>query len=120
LNRTLSLLLVATATVGSAAAVAAATPANTSTTTATTSAAPGGHWRHHHQGGGMLVGVMLRATRQLNLTSEQQTAIGGILSRGRARPAPIEPATRWRGSSRRQQCRRPHPSKMPVTPITDA
>jgi len=32
----------------------------------------------------MLVGVMLRATRQLNLTSDQQTTIKGILSNARA------------------------------------
>ncbi len=32
----------------------------------------------------MLVGVMLRATRQLNLTPEQQTAIKGILSTAHA------------------------------------
>src|ERR1700736_2228149 len=84
LNRTLGLALVATATVGAGAAVAAA--AATSTTAATTAAtapAPGGkHWHHRH--GGMLVGVMLRATHQLNLTSEQQTAIKGILSSARA------------------------------------
>jgi len=82
LNRTLSLLLVATATVGAGAALAAATttPAAPATTTAP---APGGrHWHHRH--GGMLVGVMLRATHQLNLTSEQQTAIRDILSSARA------------------------------------
>src|SRR5205814_1221137 len=45
--------------------------------------APGGrHWHHRH--GGMLVGVMLRATHQLNLTAEQQTAIKDILSSARA------------------------------------
>jgi Spy/CpxP family protein refolding chaperone len=32
----------------------------------------------------MLVGVMLRATHQLNLTSDQQTTIEGILSNARA------------------------------------
>ncbi|MFL6600036.1 MAG: Spy/CpxP family protein refolding chaperone [Steroidobacteraceae bacterium] len=86
LNRTLGLLLVATASVGAGAA-AAATTINTTpaapASTAATAPAPGGrHW--HHRNGGMLVGVMLRATRQLNLTSEQQTAIEGILSSARA------------------------------------
>ena len=83
LNRTLGLLLVATATVGAGAAFAAATPApaTTTATTATTPPAGGRHW-HHHQGG-MLVGMMLRATHQLNLTSDQQATIQGILSNAR-------------------------------------
>jgi Spy/CpxP family protein refolding chaperone len=87
LNRTLSLLLVATATVGAGAAVAAASTTTTpaATTTTTTAPATGGkHWHHGHRGGGMLVGVMLRATRQLNLTSEQEASIKSILSTARA------------------------------------
>jgi Spy/CpxP family protein refolding chaperone len=84
LNRTLGLALVATATVGAGAAVAAVSTTTTpATTTAATTPAPGGkHWHHRH--GGMLVGVMLRATHQLNLTDEQQTTIEGILSSARA------------------------------------
>ena len=88
LNRTLGLLLAAAATVGAGAAVAAAavstsTAASTAPSAAVTTPAPGGrHW--HHRQGGMLVGVMLRATRQLNLTADQQTAIKGILSTARA------------------------------------
>lgn len=84
LNRTLGLLLVATATVGAGAAVAAVSTTSTpAATTAATTPAPGGkHWHHRH--GGMLVGVMLRATHQLNLTTEQQTTIKGILSAARA------------------------------------
>ena len=86
LNRTLSLLLVATATVGAGAAVAAAstttTPAAATTTTAPVTG--GKHWHHGHRGGGMLVGVMLRATRQLNLTSDQEASIKSILSTARA------------------------------------
>jgi Spy/CpxP family protein refolding chaperone len=83
LNRTLGLLLVATATVGAGAAVAAATTTSTTTATATASVpAPyARHWRHH---GGMLVGVMLRAAHQLNLTSDQESTIKGILSTARA------------------------------------
>src|SRR3954471_20136396 len=85
LNRTLSLLLVATATVGTGAAVAAASTTTTPSATTTTAPATGGkHWHHGHRGGGMLVGVMLRATRQLNLTSEQQASIKNILSTARA------------------------------------
>jgi Spy/CpxP family protein refolding chaperone len=85
LNRTLGLLLVATATVGAGAAVAAVstTATTAATTTSTTAPTAGGkHWHHRH--GGMLVGVMLRATRQLNLTADQETAIKGILSTARA------------------------------------
>ena len=85
LNRTLSLLLVAAATVGTGAAVAAASTTATPSATATTAPAPGGkHWRHGHRGGGMLVGVMLRATRQLNLTADQEASIKSILSNARA------------------------------------
>lgn len=85
LNRTLGLLLVATAAVGGGAAVATAaqTTAAPATITAATPAAAGKLW-HHHQGG-MLVGMMLRATHQLNLTTDQQTAIRGILSDARNR-----------------------------------
>ena len=86
LNRTLSLLLLATATVGAGTAVAAvSTTATSSATTTTTAPAPGGkHWRHEHRGGGMFVGVMLRATRQLNLTADQETSIKSILGNARA------------------------------------
>jgi Spy/CpxP family protein refolding chaperone len=84
LNRTLGLLLVASATVGAGAAVAAAATTSTSAaTTAATAPAPGGGHRHHRHGG-MLVGVMLRAAHQLNLTADQQTTIKGILSSARA------------------------------------
>jgi Spy/CpxP family protein refolding chaperone len=84
LNRTLGLALVATATVGTGAAVAAVSTTTTpATTAAATTPAPGGkHWHHRH--GGMLVGVMLRATHQLNLTAEQETTIKGILNTARA------------------------------------
>jgi Spy/CpxP family protein refolding chaperone len=84
LNRTLGLLLLASATVSAGAAVAAATSTSTATAATTTAPAPGG--RHWHRHGGMFVGVMLRATRQLNLTSDQETAIKGILSSARAQP----------------------------------
>ena len=85
LIRTIGLgLLVATATVGAGAAVAAAatTSTNTTTTAATTPAPGGKHWQH--RGGGMLVGVLLRATHQLNLTAEQESTIKGILSTAHA------------------------------------
>ena len=77
LNRTLGLLMVAAATIGTGAAVAAATTTATTGTT-TTTAPTGKHW-HHHFGGG-LVGTTLRATQQLNLTADQQASIKTILS----------------------------------------
>ena len=84
LNRTLGLLLIATATVGAGAAVAAASTTDTSVAaTASSAPAPAGkHWHRGHRG--MLVGVMLRATRQLNLTAEQQASIKTIMSNARA------------------------------------
>jgi Spy/CpxP family protein refolding chaperone len=83
LNRTLSLLLVAAATVGAGAAVAeAATTSTAPAATTATAPAPGG--RHWHRHGGMLVGMMLHATRQLNLTADQQASIKSILSNARA------------------------------------
>src|SRR4051812_24727937 len=100
LNRTLSLLLVATATVGTGAAVAAASTTTTPSAATATATAPGGkHWHHGHRGGGMLVGVMLRATRQLNLTADQEASIKSILSNARAQrqadagTAPIDMTT---------------------------
>jgi Spy/CpxP family protein refolding chaperone len=85
LNRTLGLLIVAAASVGAGAAVAAAatTTAATTATAITPAPAPGGqHWHHRH--GGMLVGGLLHATRQLNLTEQQQTTIHEILSTARS------------------------------------
>jgi Spy/CpxP family protein refolding chaperone len=80
LNRTVGLLVVAAATIGAGAAMAAAT--TTTTTPATTTAPAGKHWHHHH--GGMLVGMTLRASRQLNLTADQQQSIKNILATARA------------------------------------
>jgi Spy/CpxP family protein refolding chaperone len=82
LNRTLGLAIVATAVVGAGAALAATT--TTSAPAATTPAPAPATNRHWHGHGGMLVGVMLRATRQLDLTPEQQSTIKGILSTARA------------------------------------
>jgi Spy/CpxP family protein refolding chaperone len=82
LNRTLVLLLAATAAAGAGAAVAAQTTAAPATNAAVAPAPAGRHWHRH--GGGMLVGVMLRATRQLNLTSDQQASIKSILGNARA------------------------------------
>jgi len=83
LNRNVGLLVVAIASIGAGAAVA--TAAETTTPAATTPAAPaaGGqhHWRHR---GGNLVGMTLHATKQLNLTAEQEASIKSLLSSARA------------------------------------
>lgn len=83
LNRNVGLLVLAIASIGVGGAVgiaSAQTPAPAATTTTTP---PQGHrWHGHH--GGMLVGMTLRATRQLNLTSDQQASIKSILANARA------------------------------------
>jgi Spy/CpxP family protein refolding chaperone len=80
LNKAFGLLIVAAATVGAGAAAFAATTAS-ATTTETTAAPPAGkHWHHRHS---MLVGTLLRATRQLGLTPEQQQQIKGLIAAAR-------------------------------------
>ena len=81
LNRKTGLLLVAAASLGAGAVVATAATTTSTGTTTTTTAGTGRHWHHRH--GGMLVGTLLRATHQLNLTADQQTQIKGILSAAR-------------------------------------
>jgi Spy/CpxP family protein refolding chaperone len=82
LNRTLGLLLVAGATVCTGAALAAQSAPPPASNTNIAQEPEGGH-RHHHRHG-MLIGVMLRATRQLDLTPEQQDSIRTILSNAQA------------------------------------
>jgi Spy/CpxP family protein refolding chaperone len=85
LNRNVGLLVVAIASIGAGAAVA--TAAETTSPAATAPAAPahgGPHRWHGHHGGGMLVGMTLRATKQLGLTAEQQASIKTILSAAHA------------------------------------
>jgi protein CpxP len=84
LNRNVGLLVLAVASIGSAAGVAyAQTAAAPTTTTTTTAPAHGGHKWHGHHGGGFLVGMTLHATKQLNLTADQQASIKTILSTAR-------------------------------------
>jgi Spy/CpxP family protein refolding chaperone len=83
LNRNVGLLVLAVAGVGIAAGSANAQTTTPSTTTTTTAPAGGGHMGRHH-GGGMLLGMTLRATKQLNLTTEQQASIKTILTTARA------------------------------------
>ena len=83
LNRNVGLLVVAIASVGGAAGVAYA-QSTTSSSTTTTTTAPATHGKWHHHQGGFLLGMTLRATKQLNLTTEQQASIKTILSTARA------------------------------------
>ncbi len=83
LNRNVGLLALALASiaVGGAVGIASAqTPAPAATTTAAPT--PGHMWHRHH--GGMILGMTLRATRQLNLTADQQASIKSILASARA------------------------------------
>jgi len=85
LNRNVGLLVLAVAGIGGAAGVAHAQSTAPATTTTTTAApAHGGHMWHRHHGGGLLVGMTLRATKQLNLTADQQASIKTILTTARA------------------------------------
>jgi Spy/CpxP family protein refolding chaperone len=77
------LFAVAVATMGAGAVGTAAAQSNSS---APNSTAP--HHAHHGHfrgfGGGRFVGTLLRATRQLNLTPDQQTNIKNILKTARS------------------------------------
>ena len=81
-NRNVGLLVLAMASIGTAAGVASAQTTTPSTTTTTTAPATGHEWHRHH--GGFMLGMTLRATKQLNLTAEQQASIKTILTTARA------------------------------------
>jgi Spy/CpxP family protein refolding chaperone len=83
-NRNVGLLVLAVASLGTAAGVASAQTTTTPSTTTTTTTAPatGHEWHRHH--GGFMLGMTLRATKQLNLTADQQASIKSILSTARA------------------------------------
>jgi len=85
-NRNVGILVLAAAgIVGAAGVVSAQTTApSASTSSATTMAPAAGHHRWHGHRGDLLLGVTLRATRQLNLTPEQEASIKTILSNARA------------------------------------
>jgi hypothetical protein len=76
------LLAVAVATLG---AGAAGTASAQSTSSAPGTAPPNGthHGHFHHFGSGRFVGSLLRATKQLNLSTQQQSDIKNILSNAR-------------------------------------
>jgi Spy/CpxP family protein refolding chaperone len=80
LKNHVSLWVLAIAGIGGAMGIA--TAQTTSPSTTTTPPTPSHKWHHHH--GGLLVGALLRATKQLNLTAEQQASIKTILSTARA------------------------------------
>jgi Spy/CpxP family protein refolding chaperone len=85
LNRNVGLLVLAIASIGVGGAVGIAS-AQTPAPATTNAAPPAGHaghkWHGHH--GGLLVGMTLRATKQLNLSTEQQASIKSILANARA------------------------------------
>jgi Spy/CpxP family protein refolding chaperone len=83
LNRNVGLLVLAIASIGGAAGIVSAqtSSSSSSSSTATTTAHTGHKWHHH---GGFMLGMTLRATKQLNLTADQQASIKSILSTARA------------------------------------
>ena len=82
-NRNFALLVVALAAASSAAGIAAAQTGSSDASIDATTTPTGGHHWHGHRGG-LLLGMTLRATKQLNLTAEQQASIKTILSNARA------------------------------------
>jgi Spy/CpxP family protein refolding chaperone len=62
-----------------------ATLATAQTTSPAPTTAPGKHWGHMR--GSMFLGTLLRATKQLNLTADQQANIKSILAAARAQHA---------------------------------
>jgi Spy/CpxP family protein refolding chaperone len=86
-NTTYAVLLAALVGVTGAAIAAQADTASTAST-ASTATAPATttpkarHWGHGR--GGLLVGALLRATHQLNLTAAQQSSIKSILASARS------------------------------------
>lgn len=83
LNRQVSLWVLAIAGITAVAGIASAQTTTPSTTTTTTAPADGHQW-HGHARGGLLLGITLHATKQLNLTAEQQASIKTILSNAHA------------------------------------
>jgi Spy/CpxP family protein refolding chaperone len=84
LNRNVGLLVLAIASIGGAAGIVSAQTSSSSSSSSTATTAPTtGHKWHGHRGG-FLLGMTLRATKQLNLTADQQASIKTILATARA------------------------------------
>lgn len=77
-NRTCAVLL-ATLVGATGAALAAETDTTAAAPATTTAPAPAAMRHFGHARGGLLVGSLLRATRQLNLSDTQKSSIKGIL-----------------------------------------
>jgi len=82
LNRNVGLLVLAMASIGAGGAVGTANAQAPAPATTATAPMRGHMWQRHH--GGMLLGMTLRATRQLNLTAEQKASIKSILANAHA------------------------------------
>jgi len=83
LNRNGRLLVLAIAGIGVGGAVGSVCAQTPAPAAATIPAPMPGHMWHRHQGG-MILGMTLRATRQLNLTADQKASIKSILVNARA------------------------------------
>jgi len=83
LNRNVGLLVLAIAGIAVCGAVGVASAQTPAPAAGTTTAPAKGHrWHGHH--GGLMLGITLRATKQLNLTADQQASIKSILANARA------------------------------------
>jgi Spy/CpxP family protein refolding chaperone len=82
LNQNVGLLVLAMASIGAGGAVGTANAQAPAPATTATAPMRGHMWQRHHNG--MLLGMTLRATRQLNLTAEQKASIKSILKNARA------------------------------------
>lgn len=82
LNRNVRLLVLAIASIGVGGAVGIASAQTSAPATSTTAPRAGHDWHGHR--GGMLLGMTVRATRQLDLTADQKASIESILANARA------------------------------------
>jgi Spy/CpxP family protein refolding chaperone len=84
LNKSVSLWVLAAASIAVGGAVGIASAQTTAPAASTTTTAPAaGHKWHRHRGG-MMLGTTLRATKQLNLTADQEASIKSILANAHA------------------------------------
>ena len=87
LNRNVGLLVLAAASIGSVALSESPAPRRPRPPPPQPPRPPPhlpGHKWHGRHHGGMLLGITLRATKQLNLTAEQQASIKSIMANARA------------------------------------
>jgi Spy/CpxP family protein refolding chaperone len=84
LNKRHGVLMVALLGAGLAGSALAATAADSAAGSSSAAAGPHHHWRGHGgPGGSFLLGTLLRATHQMNLSTDQKSQIKAILAADR-------------------------------------